>query len=244
LIESAKPAVFPTTNWSRVAHAGDPDEAVARAALAELCSAYWYPIYALIRRLGHPEADARDLTQAYFARLIEEGTISVADPARGRFRTFLRVDCTYFLGHERERERALKRGGAARIHSISVDDAERRFRLEPAHDETAERRFERDWAVLLIGRAMGRVERHYQASHRGELFRNLKPILTGEPDAARLTQLAVELETTAAALRNALLRIRARLADALRAEISETLRDPTPEAVADELRDLFAALER
>ena len=99
------PAGFPTTHWSRVARAGDS------TALAALCVAYWYPIYALIRRKGHPPDRALDLTQAYFARLIEKGTIAAADPARGRFRAFLRADCTYFLADALDRDRALKRGG-------------------------------------------------------------------------------------------------------------------------------------
>ncbi len=233
--ESSPSPGFPTTHWSRVARAGDS------TALAELCAAYWYPIYALIRRKGHQPDRALDLTQAYFARLIEKGTISAADPARGRFRTFLRADCTFFLADARDHDRALKRGGAVRVLSIDSEDAETRFRHEPAHDDTPERLFERDWAVSLIDRAMGRLERHYQGS-RAETFQRLKPILTSEPEAARFAQLAVDLKTTEGALRTAVHRLRARFADELRAEIAETLDDPTPEAIADELRDLFAAL--
>jgi RNA polymerase sigma-70 factor (ECF subfamily) len=234
--ESPPSPGFPTTHWSRVARAGDS------AALADLCSAYWYPIYALIRRKGHPPDQALDLTQAYFARLIEKGTISAADPARGRFRSFLRADCTFFLSHNRDHDRAIKRGGSIRVISIDSQDAETRFRHEPAHNDTPERQFERDWAVSLIDRAMGRLERHYQAVGRGETFLRLKPILTSEPDAARFAQLATELKTTDGALRTATHRLRARFADELRAEIAETLDDPTPEAIADELRDLFSAL--
>jgi DNA-directed RNA polymerase specialized sigma24 family protein len=234
--EPQPPAGFPTTHWSRVARAGDS------TALAELCEAYWYPIYALIRRKGHQADRALDLTQSYFARLIEKGTISAADPARGRFRAFLKADCTFFLADARDHDRALKRGGAVQVLSIDSDDAENRFRHEPAHDDTPERRFERDWAVLLIDRAMGRLERHYQASGRGEAFRSLKPTLTGEPEAARFAQLTNELNTTEGALRTAVHRLRARFADELRLEIAETLDDPTLEAIADELRDLFAAL--
>jgi hypothetical protein len=234
--EPRPPAGFPTTHWSRVARAGDS------TALAELCEAYWYPIYALIRRKGHPPDRSLDLTQAYFARLIEKGTISAADPTRGRFRTFLRADCTFFLADARDHDRALKRGRSARVFSIDSEDAETRFGREVAHGDTPERLFERDWAVALIDRAMGRLERHYQASGRGETFRSLRPILTSEPDAARFARLAADLKTTEGALRTAVHRLRGRFADDLRAEIAETLDDPTPEAIADELRDLFAAL--
>jgi DNA-directed RNA polymerase specialized sigma24 family protein len=234
--ESPPSPDFPTTHWSRVARAGDA------SALAELCAAYWYPIYALIRRKGHPPDQALDLTQGYFARIIEKGTISAADPARGRFRTFLRTDCTYFLADHRDHDRALKRGGSIRVLSIDSEDAETRYRHEPAHNDTPDRLFERDWAVSLIDRAMGRVERHYQAGGRAETFRRLQPILTSEPEAAGFARLATDLRTTEGALRTALHRLRARFADELRAEIAETLDHPTPEAIADELRDLFSAL--
>jgi len=235
-IESNSRAEFPTTHWGRVARAGDP------AALAELCEAYWYPIYALIRRKGHQPDRAMDLTQGYFARLVEKGTISAADPALGRFRSFLRADCTFFLSHDRDHDRAIKRGGSARIHSIDSGDAETRFRQEPAHYDTPERLFERDWAVLLVGRAIDRLESHYRTGERAEVFRRLKPILTAEPDAARFAQLAAELNTTGGALRTAMHRLRGRFAQELRIEIAETLGDPSPEAIAEELRDLFAAL--
>jgi hypothetical protein len=200
--ESRPSPSFPTTHWSRVARAGDS------TALAELCAAYWYPIYALIRRKGHPPEQSLDLTQAYFARFIEKSTISVADPARGRFRTFLRADCTFFLSNSRDHDQALKRGGFLRVLSIDSSDAETRFRHEPAHNDTPERLFERDWAISLIERAMGRLERHYQGS-RAETFRSLKPILSSEPDASRFAQLAADLKTTEGALRTALHRLRA-----------------------------------
>ena len=230
------PAHFPTTHWSQVGRAGDS------AALTALCSAYWYPIYALIRRQGHPPDRALDLTQAYFARLIEKRTMSSADPARGRFRTFLRADCTFFLADTLDHDRALKRGGSVRVLSIDADDAETRFGRELAHRDTPERQYQRDWAVALIDRAMRRLERHYQAGGRGEIFQALKPVLSGEPDAARLARIALSLSTTEGALRTALHRLRTRFADELRVEIAETLDDPTPEAVAEEVRDLFDAL--
>ena len=240
--ESDQPAGFPTTHWSRVAQAADPAAPEARAALAELCGAYWYPIYAFIRRKGNPPDLALDLTQSYFARLIEKSTVSAADPERWRFRSFLRADCTFFLSHSRDHDQARKRGGSIRLLSIDSGGAETRFGRESAHHDTPERQFERDWAISLIDRAMGRLDRHYQPGGRGETYRRLKPILTAEPDAAGFTQLAAELNTTEGALRTALHRLRSRFADGLRAEIAETLDDPTHEAIADELRDLFSAL--
>ena len=118
--EPPPPARFPTTHWSRVARAGDRPTPEARAALAELCGAYWYPIYALIRRKGHDPDAALDLTQDYFARLLEKGTVAAADPAKGRFRSFLLADCGFFLADRRDRDRALKRGGGRPRRSRST----------------------------------------------------------------------------------------------------------------------------
>ena len=139
---------FPTTRWSRVAAAADPDRPEAREALAELCAAYWFPVYALIRRKGHDPDAALDLTQDYFARLLEKGTVAAADPDKGRFRSFLLADCSFFLSDRRDRDRALKRGGGRPVLSIDARDAEGRFLREPSHDQTPERLFERDWRWL------------------------------------------------------------------------------------------------
>jgi hypothetical protein len=116
----ASPARFPTTHWSRVARAGGEPTPEARAALAELCGAYWYPIYALIRRKGHGADQALDLTQDYFARPMEKGTVAAADPEKGRFRSFLLADCSFFLAGRRDRDRALKRGGGRSCRSTSA----------------------------------------------------------------------------------------------------------------------------
>src|SRR5690349_1572037 len=111
---------FPTTHWSRIVAAADPEAPEARSALGELCAAYWYPIYAFIRRHGHGPVDALDLTQDYFARLLESGLLAAADRRRGRFRSFLRTDCAYFLADERDRRLALKRGGGRLPLSIDA----------------------------------------------------------------------------------------------------------------------------
>ena len=205
------PARFPTTHWSRIAHAGDPDDPEARAAMAELCGAYWYPIYALIRRKGHDPDAALDLTQDYFARLLEKGTVAAADPDKGRFRSFLLADCSFFLADRRDRDRALKRGGGRPVFSIDARDAEGRFLREPSHDRTPEQIFERDWAMALIARVFDALERHYAGTGRSELFRRLKPLVAPGPDAAPRAAVAAELGLTEGNLRVALHRLRAAL---------------------------------
>jgi DNA-directed RNA polymerase specialized sigma24 family protein len=240
--EPPPPARFPTTHWSRVARAGGPPTPEGRAALAELCGAYWYPIYALIRRKGHDPDAALDLTQDYFARLLEKGTVAAADPVKGRFRSFLLADCSFFLADRRDRDRALKRGGGRPVLSIDARDAEGRFLREPSHDRTPERMFERDWVLALIARVFDGLERHYAATGRSELFRQLKPLVSSGPDVAPRAAVAARLGMTEANLRVVLHRLRARFAAGLREEVAATLRDAGDEAIEEELRALFAVL--
>src|SRR5262249_54971436 len=136
MAEPSPAARFPTTRWSRVVSAGDPHAPGARAALAELCAAYWFPIYALIRRKGHDPEHALDLTQAYFARLLEKRTVAAAAPVKGRFRAFLLADCSFSLADRADRDHARKRGGGRAALPIDARDAEGRFLHEPAHDLT------------------------------------------------------------------------------------------------------------
>ena len=132
----------------------------------ELCRAYWFPIYAFIRRKGNGPEQALDLTQGYFAHLLERGTVAAADPARGRFRSFLLADCCHFLAHERERDAAARRGGGRILLSIDATDAEGQYQLEPGHEQTPERLFERDWALALLEGVVAMVRREYEASGR------------------------------------------------------------------------------
>jgi RNA polymerase sigma-70 factor (ECF subfamily) len=240
------PGRFPTTRWSRIAAAGDPAGSGAREALAELCAAYWFPVYAFIRRKGHDSERALDLTQDYFARLIEKGTIAAAERTRGRFRSFLLADCSFFLADCRDRDRAQKRGGGRPVLSLSIDtrDAEGALLREPSHDETPERLFERDWALTLLGRVFDRLERSYAGVGRAEVFRRLKPILSGEPDAASYAAIAAELGTTEGNIRVTVHRLRARVGAELRLEIASTLDHPSPAEVDAELASLFEALRR
>jgi RNA polymerase sigma-70 factor (ECF subfamily) len=214
----------------------------ARAALSELCAAYWYPIYALIRRLGHAEADALDLTQEYFARLLEKPVLAAVDRSKGRFRGFLRADCRLFLLDRRDRDRAQKRGGGRRPLSIDVRDAEGRYLVEPAEGLTPERLFDRAWALTLLGRALDRLAADYAATGRAPLFERLQTVLIDGPDTLPYAELAERLGMSRAAVQQAVHRLRERFREALRAEIAATLDDPTEAAVADEIRDLFNAL--
>src|SRR4051794_20060126 len=152
-------ARFPTTCWSRVAAAGDPHSPTAREALITLCENYWFPLYAAIRRRGYGPHEAQDLTQDLFARLLEKGVFAEADPARGRFRTFLRAVCDHFLANHRDRENAQKRGGGKAAAAIPFDlaEGERRYAREPAHELTPERVFDRAWALTLLGRTLDRL---------------------------------------------------------------------------------------
>jgi RNA polymerase sigma-70 factor (ECF subfamily) len=240
--EPPPPARFPTTHWSRVIAAAGPPTPEARAALAELCGTYWYPIYALIRRKGHGADAALDLTQDYFARLLEKGKVAAADPVKGRFRSFLLADCSFFLADRRDHDRALRRGGGRPILSIEARDAEGRFLREPTHDRTPERMFERDWALALITRVFDRLEDHYAETGRSQLFRRLKPLMSSDPDAGPRAAIAAELGMTEGNFRVALHRLRARFVAGLRAEVAATLQDAGDEAIEEELRALFAVL--
>jgi DNA-directed RNA polymerase specialized sigma24 family protein len=239
--ESPGPAGFPTTRWSRVARAGDPACADARTALAELCEVYWYPIYALVRRLGHDESDALDLTQEYFARLLEKPVLAAADRARGRFRAFLLADCGFFLNGCRDRAGARKRGGGRRLLSIDARDAEGRYVVEPADDLTPDRLFDRAWGLTLLARAVDRLAADYAAAGRDRLFDRLHGEIDGASRTLSYAAIAGELGMTEAAVQKAAHRLRQRYREALRDEIAATLDDPTDDAVESEIRDLFDA---
>jgi RNA polymerase sigma-70 factor (ECF subfamily) len=235
-------ARFPTTHWSRVLSAGDPAAPGAREALAALCAAYWYPLYAFIRRHGQPPEIAADLTQAYFARLLETPVLAAADRTRGRFRAFLRTDFRFFLAGLRDRDRAQKRGGGCLPLSIDACDAEGRYLVEPADGLTPERLFDRAWALTLLGRALDRLAEEYAASGRAAVFEALRPALVDRRGSASHAELAERLGLSVAAVQQAASRLRKRYREALHDEIAATLDDPSDEAVAAEIRDLFNAL--
>ena len=165
--------------------AGNPDAAEAFEALANLCQAYWYPIYAYVRRKGHPPEQAQDLTQDFFAYVLERDLLAKADPDRGRFRGFLRIVCARRLSGDRERTHARKRGGGKTALSIDVADAEGRYSREPSHELTPERIFDRTWALTLLGRVFDQLRGEYDAAGRAAIFDELRAVLTGAPSPIR-----------------------------------------------------------
>lgn len=235
---------FPTTQWNRVAAAGDRDAPGSDSALGELCRAYWYPIYSLIRARGYLPDDAADLTQEFFGHLLESNLLGVADRNKGRFRDLLWKDCTYFLADVRDRARAIKRGGAMGRFSLDIGDAEQRFLREPSDRLDPRRRFERAWALDVLARALDRLAISEEEQGRGEGFRRLRPFLTDGPGVIPYALLARQAGTTEDAIEAAVRRLRRRYRSALRQEVASTLDDPTEDEIDDEIRDLFAALAR
>lgn len=232
---------FATTRWSMVlaAAGGAPSEQADRA-LAELCAGYWYPLYAYVRRRGYDAEDARDLTQAFFARLLERQGLASADPARGRFRSFLLTALKNFLTSEWRRQAAEKRGGSAEVVSIDAADAERRYLAEPADTRTPEALYERRWALALLDRAVADVRRGYADRGQAELFDAFKVYLGRDAAAVPYADLSRQLDRSEPSLRTALSRLRARWRTRVRELVAETVQDGR--LVDDELRDLLRML--
>lgn len=231
---------FATTRWSVVAAAGGAASPVARAALTTLCETYWSPVYGFIRRRGHNADEAADLTQEFFATLIEKDYLQAADSERGRFRSFLLTAVKRFLSKQRERDGALKRGGGQRPISLDFVAGETHYRLEPADDWTPERIFERRWALTVLERVVERLGEEYAARGKAPLFERLKACLTGAADAPALAQVASELQMSEGAVKVAAHRLRSRYREVLKAQIADTVSDPAD--VDDELRHLLIAV--
>jgi RNA polymerase sigma-70 factor (ECF subfamily) len=231
---------FATTHWSLIVAARDRDSPHAREALAALCQSYWYPLYAYIRRQGFDPDRAQDLTQEFFARFLEKDFLGAADRTKGQFRSFLIVACKHFLANERDRARALKRGGGRAPVSLDFQDAESRYRLEPAHTLTPEKLFERRWALTLLDQVLTRLREEMGGAQRGGHFDRLKVFLVGQKDSDSYRQAGQELGMTEGAVKVAVHRLRGRYRELLREEIGRTLEDPAQ--IDEEVRHLFVAL--
>ena len=236
---------FATTRWSLVLLAKDRPSSDSRAALADLCRAYWYPIYSLIRRRSRDAHEAQDLTQGFFTTLLEKNFLGQVDPARGRFRAFLLAAIKHFVANEWDKKRAQKRGGDRSIVSLNIrsfdwNSGESRFAMEPAHGVTPERQFERQWALALLERVLQRLRDEYLEMEKLILFECLQPFLSLDRDAANYCDAAKQLGMTEATARVAAHRLRKRYRELLRSEIAQNV--ATPDEIEDELKYLFTTL--
>jgi RNA polymerase sigma-70 factor (ECF subfamily) len=232
-------AEFRTTHWSVVLAAREEESPRAEEALAQLCRAYWYPLYAYIRRRGHNPHDAQDLTQEFFARLLERNFLKAVRQERGQFRWFLLSAVKRFLASEWNREHAAKRGGQHTVVSLDEQTAEGRYRLEIADHATPDKLFDQSWAMTLLEQAQAQLQREYRDSNRGELFGQLKLFLSGDRAPVSHAEAGVALGMNEGAVKVAVHRLRHRYRDCLREQIAQTV--ATPAEVDEEIRQLFAA---
>jgi RNA polymerase sigma-70 factor (ECF subfamily) len=234
---SPRPA-FVTTHWSVVLAARDENSSKSAQSLEALCRLYWPPLYAFVRRQGRSPHDAQDLTQEFFARLLEKEYLKSVAQEKGRFRTFLLVALKRFLANEWDHQHAQKRGGGSLIVPIDPELAESRFVAEPAHLQP-DQLFDRQWAVTLLGSTMARLRDEYVSTGRAKLFELLRSCLAKDESALPYAEIAARLGLTEAAVKMAVQRLRARYREILRAEIADTV--ASPDEVEEEIRHLFSA---
>jgi len=216
--------IFVTTRWTMVLRAARADTTRARAALEDLCQAYWYPLYAYARRRGYSPHDAEDLTQGFFARILKLNSLAEVGRERGNFRAFMLAAMNHFISDEWDRASAQKRAAQLTI-SLDAEMAENRYRSEPADKLTPESLFERRWAVTLLENVVKRLRSEYEASGQGALFMELRFAITGDKNTIPYAELASRLGLKEEALRVTVHRLRQRYRRALREEIAQTVAD-------------------
>jgi len=229
---------FPTTAWSMVVKAGNPQTQFFHESLARLCNSYWFPVYVFIRSKGFSSEEARDSTQEFFARLIEKQYLAGLDQSKGRFRSFVLSSVSHFICNRLDAQRALKRGGGKDILSMETENAKGEYRREPSHTSTPEALFEHQWALTLLDRTLKRLRVQYDDAD----FDRLKPFLMGEAQRGQLGATAAEIGLSEGALRVAVHRLRKRYREALYTEIAETVSEP--DLVQEEIRYLLAVIAR
>jgi RNA polymerase sigma factor (sigma-70 family) len=237
---SAAGGRFATTHWSLVLAATGTEDTRGQEALAKLCQVYWYPLYAFVRRQGHSPHDAQDLTQEFFARLLEKDYLGDVDRSKGKFRSFLLVALKHFLSKEWARAKTLKRGGGHTLVPLDALSAETRYSREPADNVTPERLFERRWALTLLDQVLTRLSEEYEATGKRAMFEQLQGCLTGDRNSLPYAELAARLGMTEGAVKVVVHRLRQRYRGVLREEIAQTVANPAE--IDDEIRELFSAL--
>lgn len=231
---------FVSTRWTIVLTAGRSDTTQARAALEKLCQTYWYPLYAYVRRQGHLPEDAQDLTQAFFAKLIAKHYLGDVDRTKGKFRSFLLAALKHFLANEWDKFRAQKRGGSHTVIALDAQTAESRYHLEPVDAMSADKIYERRWALTLLDEVLKRLREEYVADGKAALFDQLKETLTGERGSIPYAEIGQRLGMGEGAVKVAVHRLRQHYREQLRTEIAETV--ASPGEVEEELRHLFSVL--
>lgn len=229
-----------TTHWSLVLAAGQRKSPASETALSTLCEIYWYPLYAFVRRQGFDSQEAEDLTQAFFAKLLEKNYVGNADQQRGRFRSFLLTALKHFILNERDRVKAKKRGGGSHTISLDFPTAETRYQAEPVDTMTPGRLYERRWALTLLDTVLDNLREEYAHAGHSDLFDALKDHLTREKGATPYREVADRVGLTEGAVKVAIHRLRRRYRQLLASEVAQTLADQAD--VEDELQQLFTAL--
>jgi RNA polymerase sigma factor (sigma-70 family) len=233
---------FQTTHWSVVRRAGASLSPEGQAALEQLCRAYWPPLYAFVRRQGRSDQDAEDLTQEFFARLLERKEFGGLDPQKGKFRTFLLAALRHFLANQRDWERAAKRGGGQKPLSLEEMKLERARPWEPADDMTPDKAFDARWAMATLDRALGRLKAEMEDDGKGLHFVVLKTFLTPDGEKADYAEASTRLGLSAQTVAVQVHRLRVRYRQLVRAEVANTI--STSGELEEEMRHLYAALRR
>ncbi|MGO8764458.1 MAG: RNA polymerase sigma factor [Limisphaerales bacterium] len=231
--------IFATTQWTVVLAAGDRRSPESSRALEELCRAYWFPLYAYVRRHGHSREDAEDLTQAFFSRLLEKNFLADLDSGRGKFRAFLLAALKHFLANEWDRSQRQKRGGGQTHLSLDWKTADSEFQVAATNELPPDQAFDREWALALLAQVIERLQNEFAADGKSRLFEHLKIFLTAGKGEISHAVLAQKLDMNETAVRVAVHRLRKRYRQLLRREIAQTLTDPA--MVDEEMRALFGA---
>ena len=231
---------FHTTSWTLIRTAAGNPTVHSREAMSALCQKYWHPVYAFVRRRGHDPDESLDLTQTFFARLIEKNYLADADRDRGRFRSFLLTAVKHFLANERDRANALKRGGGQRPASIDQAEEEKWQATVAVEQATPESLYERRWALLVLENVMLKLRTEFVEAGKTADFARLSVFLEKDADSVSYETLAKDLGVSAGSLRMSVHRLRRRYRDLLRAEIAESVFGQ--EEIDEELRFLLSIL--
>jgi RNA polymerase sigma-70 factor (ECF subfamily) len=236
---SAPGDIFATTHWTVVLTAGRRHTPQSDSALEQLCRTYWFPLYAYVRRRGEAKADAEDLTQAFFTRLLEKNFLAGLEAERGKFRAFLLAALKHFLANEWDKARAQKRGGGEVPLSLDWQTADTKFQVAATNEPSPDRAFDREWALALLGRVIERLQAESETEGKGKVFAQLKSFLMAGQGESAQAEVAKALGMEEGAVRVAIHRLRKRYRQLLRDEIANTLSDP--KMVDEEMRALFGA---